>query len=118
MERRFGNKNFPETYRRYLQAVKKQYKESIHEYAARIENMVRKAYTGMDRQMFNNISIEYMLSELPDPSVAYDVLTKRPGTMEETIFFRKWPFSGEDDRGKTSPRELVFTRCDIQSERL
>ena len=34
------------------------------------------------------------------------------------IFFRKWPFSGEDDRGKTSPRALVFTRCDIQSELL
>ena len=34
------------------------------------------------------------------------------------VFFRKWPFSGEDDRGKTSPRALVFTRCDIQSERL
>jgi hypothetical protein len=69
MERRFGNKNFPEIYRRYLQAVKKQYKESIHEYAARIENMVRKAYTGMDRQMLNNISIEYMLSELPDSAI-------------------------------------------------
>ena len=27
-------------------------------------------------------------------------------------------FSGEDDRGKTSPRALVFTCCDIQSERL
>ena len=37
---------------------------------------------------------------------------------EEEEFFRKWPFSGEDDRGKTSPRALVFTRCDIQSERL
>ena len=32
----------------------------------------------------------------------------------EEKFFRKWPFSGEDDRGKTSPRALVFTRCDIQ----
>ena len=37
---------------------------------------------------------------------------------EEEEFFRKWPFSGEDDRGKTSPRALDFTRCDIQSERL
>ena len=36
----------------------------------------------------------------------------------QDIFFRKWPFSGEDDRGKTSPRALVFTRCDIQSEGL
>jgi hypothetical protein len=38
--------------------------------------------------------------------------------IKDTVFFRKWPFSGEDDRGKTSPRALVFTRCDIQSERL
>jgi hypothetical protein len=38
--------------------------------------------------------------------------------MGEQLFFRKWPFSGEDDRGKTSPRALVFTRCDIQPERL
>ena len=37
---------------------------------------------------------------------------------KEQTFFRKWPFSGEDDRGKTSPRAFVFTRCDIQSERL
>jgi hypothetical protein len=37
--------------------------------------------------------------------------------LKHTVFFRKWPFSGEDDRGKTSPRALVFTRCDIQSER-
>ncbi|VDI55877.1 Hypothetical predicted protein [Mytilus galloprovincialis] len=78
MERRFGNNNFPETYRRELQTIKKQYKESIHEYAARIEGMVRKAYPGMDKQLFNNISIEYMLSGLPDQSLAYDVLTKRP----------------------------------------
>jgi hypothetical protein len=34
------------------------------------------------------------------------------------LFFRKWPFSGWDDRVKTSARALVFTRCDIQSERL
>ena len=42
----------------------------------------------------------------------------RVNTAQEPSFFRKWPFSGEDDRGKTSPRALVFTRCDIQSERL
>jgi hypothetical protein len=39
-------------------------------------------------------------------------------SVDKHVFFRKWPFSGEDDRGKTSPRALVFTRCDIQSERL
>jgi hypothetical protein len=40
------------------------------------------------------------------------------GIVTDEAFFRKWPFSGEDDRGKTSPHALVFTRCDIQSERL
>jgi hypothetical protein len=40
----------------------------------------------------------------------------RVNTAQEPSF-RKWPFSGEDDRGKTSPRALVFTRCDIQSKR-
>ena len=43
---------------------------------------------------------------------------KKSISMKNSQFFRKWPFSGEDDRGKTVPRALVFTRCDIQSERL
>ena len=38
--------------------------------------------------------------------------------VRDILFFRKWPFSGEDNRGKTSPHALVFTRCEIQSERL
>jgi hypothetical protein len=41
-----------------------------------------------------------------------------PVNSEVLVFFRKWLFSGEDDRGKTSPRALVFTGCDIQSEHL
>ncbi|CAC5398754.1 unnamed protein product [Mytilus coruscus] len=109
MERRFGNYNFPETYRRELQIVKKQYKESIHEYATRIEGMVRKAYPGLDKQLFNNISIEYMLSGLPDQSLAYDVLTKRPKTMEETINLLTWQLTCKNGmRGKSQIR-LVET---------
>ena len=42
----------------------------------------------------------------------------RSMTIRIYIFFRKCPFSGWDDRVKTSARALVFTRCDIQSERL
>ncbi|VDI32869.1 Hypothetical predicted protein [Mytilus galloprovincialis] len=107
MERRFGNNNFPETYRRELQTIKKQYKESIHEYAARIEGMVRKAYPGMDKQLFNNISIEYMLSGLPDQSLAYDVLTKRPKTMEETINLVTWHLTCKNGmKGKTQIRQV------------
>ena len=90
MERRFGDNSLPETYRKELQAVRKTYKESINEYAARIQAMVRKAYPGMDQQLFNSISIEHMLNGIPDQSIAYDVLTKRPKTMEETINLVTW----------------------------
>jgi hypothetical protein len=38
--------------------------------------------------------------------------------VQDKTFFRKWPFSGWDDRVKTSARAFVFTRCDIKSERL
>ncbi|VDH93358.1 Hypothetical predicted protein [Mytilus galloprovincialis] len=113
MERRFGNYNFPETYRRELQTVKKQYKESIHEYASRIEGMVRKAYPGMDKQLFNNISIEYMLSGLPDQSLAYDVLTKRPRTMEELINLVTWHLTYKNGMsGKSRKIRLVETTED------
>jgi hypothetical protein len=51
---------------------------------------------------------ELVLPRSSPPSVVY--------VQTEHTFFRKWPFSGGDDRGKTSSRALVFTRCDIQSE--
>jgi len=113
MERRFGNNNFPETYRRELLCAKKQYKETIHEYAARIENMVRKAYPGMDRQLFNNLSIEYMLAGLPDQSIAYDVMTKRPTTMEETINLVTWHLTCKSGmRGRTQVRAIEQKEMD------
>ena len=62
MERRLGNNKFPETYRLELLCGKKQHKETIHEYAARIEYMVRKAYPGMDRQLCSNLRIEYRIT--------------------------------------------------------
>ena len=42
----------------------------------------------------------------------------KPSFKKILVFFRKWLFSGWDDRVKTSARALVSTHCDIQSERL
>ena len=55
--------------------------------------------------------------ESPKKNLGEPSLLSNSFVLKHTVFFRKWPFSGEDDRGKTSPRALVFTRCDIQSER-
>ncbi|CAC5387910.1 unnamed protein product [Mytilus coruscus] len=107
MERRFGDNNLPETYRKELQFTRKNYKESVNEYAARIQTMVRKAYPGMDNQLFNNISIEHMLNGLNDQSIAYDVLTKRPKTMEETISLVAWHTTCKNEmRSKTQIRQI------------
>ncbi|CAC5384198.1 unnamed protein product [Mytilus coruscus] len=107
MERRFGDNNLPETYRKELQFTRKNYKESVNAYAARIQTMVRKAYPGMDNQLFNNISIEHMLNGLNDQSIAYDVLTKRPKTMEETINLVAWHTTCKNGlRSKTQIRQI------------
>ena len=44
MEQRFGDHILPETYRANLQFVKQVNKESLHEYAARVEKLVTMAY--------------------------------------------------------------------------
>ncbi|CAG2246518.1 unnamed protein product [Mytilus edulis] len=107
MESRFGDNNLPETYRKELQTVRKGYKESTNEYAARIQTMVKKAYPGMNQQLFNSIAIEHMLNGLPDQSVAYDVLTKRPKTMEETINLVAWHTTCKNGiKGKNQIRQI------------
>ncbi|CAC5371417.1 unnamed protein product [Mytilus coruscus] len=69
--------------------------------------MVRKAYPGMDNQLFNNISIEHTLNGLNDQSIAYDVLTKRPKTMEETINLVAWHTTCKNGmRSKTQIRQI------------
>ncbi|VDI77093.1 Hypothetical predicted protein [Mytilus galloprovincialis] len=107
MESRFGDNNLPETYRKELQTVRKDYKESTNEYAARIQTMVKKEYPGMNQQLFNSIAIEHMLNGLPDQSVAYDVLTKRPKTMEETINLVAWHTTCKNGiKGKNQIRQI------------
>lgn len=69
--------------------------------------MVRKAYPGMDNQLFNNISIKHMLNELNEQSIAYDVLTKRLKTIEEIINLVAWHTTCKSGmRSKTQIRQI------------
>ena len=84
MERRFGEKYLPETYRRELSVHKRKNDESLQEYSSRVEGIVRKAYPGIDdSELYRKVSIEHMLNRLNDKSIAYDVLTKMPKSMDE-----------------------------------
>ena len=91
MKRRFDHPVLPETHRARLQSASKESKESVHEYAARINCMTSKAYPGFEgTDMFHKIAIEHMLQGLNDPCVAYDVQTKRPKSMEEAVDMITW----------------------------
>lgn len=85
MASRFGDNGYPETYRQELFTLKKQHRETIQEYASRVEMMVKKSFITIDSRTHSALSVEYMLRGLPDQSIALDLLTKRITSMTEDI---------------------------------
>ncbi|KAK3082541.1 hypothetical protein FSP39_018678 [Pinctada imbricata] len=90
MDKRFGDHTLPETYRRNLQKLKKHYDETYQKFSARVAENVRKAYPGVGDELYNSLCVENMLSGIQDQDVAYDVLTKRPKTVDEAINLLTW----------------------------
>ena len=90
MDKRFGDHTLPETHRRNLQKIKKQHSETYQKFSARVAENVRKAYPGINEQLFNSLCVEHMLSGISDQNVAYDVLTKRPQSLDEAINLLTW----------------------------
>ncbi|CAC5386347.1 unnamed protein product [Mytilus coruscus] len=85
MSNRFGNHGYPETYRQELHTLRKQGKESIHEYVSRVEMPVRRSFPTIDSATHSILSVEYMLRGLTDQSIAIELLTKTITTMTEAI---------------------------------
>ena len=62
MKRRFGDHVLPEIHRVNLQNLKKQVKESVQEFAARVTKLMIKAYPGLEgSELFKELSVEYMV---------------------------------------------------------
>ena len=86
LKRRFGDHSLPETERANLQTLRKSVKESLPEYASRVMTMVMRAYPGMEgTPLFNELTIEHLVCGLPDPTLVYDVLSRKPKTIDEAI---------------------------------
>ena len=63
----------------HLCSISKQPKESIHEYGARVRRLMSKAYPGMEGStMYAAMEVEYLVTGLPDPNMAFDILVKKP----------------------------------------
>ena len=48
IKHRFGDNVRPETYRASLDMIKKESKENLHEYAAKVREIMAKAYPGLE----------------------------------------------------------------------
>ncbi|CAG2192710.1 unnamed protein product [Mytilus edulis] len=91
MSQRFGDHILPETYRTNLQFIKQDHKESIQEYASRVERQVSKAYPEVnDLSLLDRFKTEHFIKGLPDQSVAYEVLIQKPATLQDAINIVTW----------------------------
>ena len=91
MERRFGDRTRPETYRANLSTLRKQNKETYVEYASRARKLVSRAYPGTTgTDLLEGMTVEHLLSGIPDSTLMYDVLSKKPPTVEAALDLVQW----------------------------
>ena len=91
MERRFGDHVLPETRRASLSTLRKQPKGTNEEFAARTRLLVSKAYPGMEgTSICEKMTVEHMVSGLSDPNLIYDVMSKKPQTVEQALDMIQW----------------------------
>ena len=91
LKRRFGDNVLPETHRASLENMKKDSRESLPEYATRVREIMSKAYPGLEgTELYTKLLIEHVVKGLPDASIVYDVLTKKPQTLETALDLIEW----------------------------
>ena len=91
LDRRYGDHLLPEHYRENLNQVRKSSRESLSEYAARVEDLVNKAYpTSNSPELLTTLTIENLLKGYGDQSIAYEVRTKSPKTVDEALKLITW----------------------------
>ena len=91
MGQRFGQCLLAETHRANLYNLKKQSKENLQQYSARVSRLMSRAYPGMQgTPVFENLAIEHLLRGLPDQKLAYEIFTKRPRDLSAAIDMITW----------------------------
>ena len=116
LDSRFGDHVLPETHRASLSTLRKKSEETMQEYAARIHLVMGKAYPGLEgTDLFIRMTIEHLLGGLPDGNLAYDVLTKRPQTVQQALDMIAWHESCRGgNRKKATVRQVVDADAEIR----
>ena len=82
--KRFGRKDPPATVRRMLSEIR-QKQESNEEFGEEIRRLVTRAYPGVDVVMQDQLAAEAFLKGYKNTKIAYDVLNKKPTTLNEAL---------------------------------
>ncbi|CAC5371441.1 unnamed protein product [Mytilus coruscus] len=91
LQRRYRNNHLPEQYREDLANLKKHFKETLLEYAARVENLVCRGYPHLKEiNLLNTLKVENFLMGLPDQSIAYEVKIRKPQSIDDAIEWFNW----------------------------
>ena len=116
-KRRFDDRKLPETYRASLPMLKIQSRESLEEFASRVRKTVSKAYPGISgTTLLEDMTIEHLVKGLSDQSLIYDVLTKKPRTVESALDLVQWHESCKNQSKKLGVRQVSFdTNQDVDN---
>ncbi|XP_071160711.1 uncharacterized protein PF3D7_1120000-like [Mytilus edulis] len=90
LQRRYGDSRLPEQYREDLAIIKKHFKETLPEYAARVENLVCRGYPHLKEINLLNLEVENFLKGLPDQSIACEVKIRKPQSIDDAIEWFNW----------------------------
>ena len=94
LERRFGDKKLPQVYRATLQTLSMSSKESLQDYAARVDRTVRRAHPNLSGAAgacyLEEMIIEKLIDGYPDSAIAYEVKTKDPKSVQEALDLLQW----------------------------
>ena len=82
----FSHRTPAETVRANLNNIKKSSEETIQEYASRVRTMMVKACPDIRcSETFNQMTIHHVLQGLPDQTIAYEVLIKKPTSLTKLL---------------------------------
>ena len=103
---RFGQCLLAETHRANLYNLKKQSKESLQQYSARVSSLMSRAYPGMQgTAVYDNLATEHLFRGLPDQKLAYEISTKKPKNLSDAVDMITWHKACQQYTTKTNDGE-------------
>ena len=116
MKQRFGLCPLAETYRADLYKLRKHTKENIQQYSARVSRLMSRAYPGMQgTAIYKTLAVEYLLRGLPDQKLAYEIFTKKPKDLSDTIDMIAWHEASPLITCTSSKQESVMPQNETNS---